>query len=165
MRSFKLVPATILIMLSISVFGQELESSVTYYDYELIPTGEIIGLTDTVYKVYFTIDSNDLSVYSKVKIVCKDSEMIVSGMSEDITKDQRIESISNYYRIYIDECSGSLDWSVTGIKYDDSENELKNKKEKDKVNHVVISKPRTRDLEIATDTVVPEEELKNQYYE
>lgn len=156
MRLIKLIPITVLVMLAVNVSAQEADTTTTLFDYELVPTVNPVSGTDTVYKAYFLIDILELQKYKKLVVVADDKEKILSLKPEDVASDARFEIVGNNYRINIEDWSGSLNWTVTGKLHDDSEKKLANKKEKDKVKHIVVKKTKTRDLQISTDNTIEE---------
>ena len=159
MKSLKIFLVSLSVTFSVCATAQEPDTKDSYYDYELVATTEVINGIDTVYRVYLTLDTLDIKKYKKLTVLEGAKEKILSVKPEDISTDPRFELIGNEYRINVGEWAGIMNWIVIGKKYDDSEKELEYKKEKDKVKHVVIKKPKTWDLEIVTDKTVPAEEI------
>lgn len=140
MKSIKIALILISVFFTFSLFAQEPDTLDSYYDYELIPTSILNGI-DTIYHVYFIIDTSEIKKFKRIEVRAGDKEKILSVKPEEITTDLRFKLHGSGYKIDMGEWSGSLNWTVKGKRSDESEKVLMNKKEKDKVNHKVISSP------------------------
>lgn len=146
----------VLLLSNHALFGQTESVKTIYYKYELTPTGEISVAGDTVYRVFFHIDNEDLSRLRSLIIMKGDKDVTFTVEGDAMENDQRIQRLDNVTKFDIDEWSGTLNWIVLGETLDSEQVYLKDIYEKDHhgptVFHTVIipAKP----------TVVPKDTIE-----
>ena len=68
MKFLKMILISIVLLVSLSTYSQEIDKADVYYDYEIVPTGEISKDLDTVYTVVLVMNITDLQTYNSIYI-------------------------------------------------------------------------------------------------
>jgi len=151
MKALRILSALICMCIAMNGLSQEPDTSEVYYQYELIPTEELVG-NDTVYQAFLIIDTLELNQFKKLLVLNESQEKLITIKSKDVGKDPAITAVGSDYRIAIDYWSDIESWMVIGEKEDKSQKHLK--KEKKAKKHVVIDTPIPVNMSLRSDTVM-----------
>lgn len=151
MKALRIFPTLICLCMALTAFSQDPDSSIIYYEYELISTGELVG-NDTVYQVFLLIDSTQVNRFKKLIVLNENQEKVITIKSKDLGKDKdsALTTYDSNYRIDIDHWSKIENWMIIGEKEDKSKKYLDEKKKKKK--HVVIDTPLPVDMSLRIDS-------------
>lgn len=109
MRRIRYTMVLVFIFISARIFSQEPDSTLTC-EYELIATGEVLNVGDTLYNLIVFVEEHDLEkfkrLYQSIDIQGND---IFPGTGETVI-DQKAVKDGNRYTIQINNVKGAPDW-------------------------------------------------------
>lgn len=147
MKLIKLITLSVCLAVSVNLTAQTIDTVDIYYDYELVPTGEVLGQTDTIYNVAIVLDSIDMMQFKQITIEDEKEKKDLIFSAESPSNNKHIVKNKEKFKIDMKQWNGQGRFNVMAKRQDGTVVTLKHTSEKQKDRHKVLTlNPKTRDL-------------------